>query len=227
MSAHAQCSICTCSVEGIPSLVCLHMLSAGTSLISMQCKHWRRWSIFGEAPPSLVCNVNIGEGEVFLVKMKKNKKICNLRQKICNLCQKSFIFTTKILHLRQKPWIKPWLTELTTLITETQTDSVYRLGVKMSSYWFYFDTFLDCPKQNLEVSLVNIDLFLRNKAQVRRNLLMAGDSVGVGNEHLLEFTGVSIEYSAWLNNELYKTIASFHLLNASSHSLMNCAASMT
>ena len=27
MSAHAQCSICTCSVEGIPSLVCLHLLS--------------------------------------------------------------------------------------------------------------------------------------------------------------------------------------------------------
>ena len=39
MSAHAQCSICTCSVEGIPSLVCLHMLSVGPSLISMQCKH--------------------------------------------------------------------------------------------------------------------------------------------------------------------------------------------
>ena len=100
-------------------------------------------------------------------------------------------------------------------------------GVKMSSYWFYFDTFLDCPKQNVEVSLVNMDIFLRNKAQARRNLLMAGDSVGVGNEHLLEFTGVSIEYSAWLNNELYKTIASFHLLNASSRSLMNCAASMS
>ena len=39
VSAHAQCSICTCSVEGIPSLVCLHMLSVGPSLISMQCKH--------------------------------------------------------------------------------------------------------------------------------------------------------------------------------------------
>ena len=38
ISAHAQCSICTCSVEGIPSLVCLHMLSVGASLISMQCK---------------------------------------------------------------------------------------------------------------------------------------------------------------------------------------------
>ena len=48
MSAHAQCSMCTCSVEGIPSLVCLHMLSVGASLISMQCKHWRRRRIFGE-----------------------------------------------------------------------------------------------------------------------------------------------------------------------------------
>ena len=48
LSAHAQCSICTCSVEGIPSLVCPHMLSVGASLISMQCKHWRRRRIFGE-----------------------------------------------------------------------------------------------------------------------------------------------------------------------------------
>ena len=48
MSAHAQCSMCTCSVKGIPSLVCLHMLSVGASLISMQCKHWRRRRIFGE-----------------------------------------------------------------------------------------------------------------------------------------------------------------------------------
>ena len=48
MSAHAQCSMCTCSVEGIPSLVCPHMLSVGASLISMQCKHWRRRRIFGE-----------------------------------------------------------------------------------------------------------------------------------------------------------------------------------
>ena len=48
MSAHAQCSMCTCSVEGILSLVCLHMLSVGASLISMQCKHWRRRRIFGE-----------------------------------------------------------------------------------------------------------------------------------------------------------------------------------
>ena len=48
MSAHAQCSMCTCSVEGIPSLVCPHMLSVGASLISMQCKHWQRRRIFGE-----------------------------------------------------------------------------------------------------------------------------------------------------------------------------------
>ena len=55
MSAHAQCSMCTCSVEGIPSLVCPHMLSVSASLISMQCKHcsmWqthgKQWRIFGE-----------------------------------------------------------------------------------------------------------------------------------------------------------------------------------
>ena len=48
MSAHAQCSMYTCSVEGIPSLVCPHMLSVGASLISMQCKHWQRRRIFGE-----------------------------------------------------------------------------------------------------------------------------------------------------------------------------------
>ena len=58
MSAHAQCSICTCSVEGIPSLVslvCLHMLSVGASLISMQCKHCKQ----------------CGKDEGFLAKMKK------------------------------------------------------------------------------------------------------------------------------------------------------------
>ena len=48
MSAHAQCSMCTCSVEEIPSLVCPHMLSVGASPISMQCKHWRRRRIFGK-----------------------------------------------------------------------------------------------------------------------------------------------------------------------------------
>ena len=46
MSAHAQCSICTCSVVGIPSLVCLHMLSVGPSLISMQCKHCKHVVMF-------------------------------------------------------------------------------------------------------------------------------------------------------------------------------------
>ena len=44
MSAHAQCSTCTCSIEGIPSLLCLHMLR------------------------------HCGKDEGFLVKMKKNKK---------------------------------------------------------------------------------------------------------------------------------------------------------
>ena len=42
MSAHAQCSICTCPVEGIPSLVCLHMLIVGPSLnitTCLQCSH--------------------------------------------------------------------------------------------------------------------------------------------------------------------------------------------
>ena len=29
---------CTCSVEGFPSLLCLGMLSAGVSLICIQCK---------------------------------------------------------------------------------------------------------------------------------------------------------------------------------------------
>ena len=55
MSAHAQCSICTCSIEGIPSLVCLHMLSVGASLISMQGKHCKE----------------CGKDEGFLAKMKK------------------------------------------------------------------------------------------------------------------------------------------------------------
>ena len=55
MSAHAQCSICTCSVEGIPSLVCLHMLSVGASLISIQCKHCKQY----------------GKDEGFLAKTKK------------------------------------------------------------------------------------------------------------------------------------------------------------
>ena len=55
MSAHAQCSICTCSVEGIPALVCLYMLSVGISLISMQCKHRKQ----------------CGKDEGFLAKMKK------------------------------------------------------------------------------------------------------------------------------------------------------------
>ena len=62
MSAHAQCSMCTCSVEGIPSLVCPHMLSVGASLISMQCKHCSMWRTHGE---------QCGEDEGFLAKTKK------------------------------------------------------------------------------------------------------------------------------------------------------------
>ena len=69
MSAHAQCSMCTCSVEGIPSLVCPHMLSVGASLISMQCKHWRR--------------------------RRKIKKILRLRQKSIVFARKKVVFTTK------------------------------------------------------------------------------------------------------------------------------------
>ena len=39
ISAHAQYRLCTCSVKGFPSLLCLHMLSVWASLISMQGKH--------------------------------------------------------------------------------------------------------------------------------------------------------------------------------------------
>ena len=39
MSAHAQYRVCTCSVKVFPSLLCLHMLSAGAYLIRMQGKH--------------------------------------------------------------------------------------------------------------------------------------------------------------------------------------------
>ena len=56
ISAHAQCSICTCSIEGIVHyVVCLHMLSVGASLISMQGKHCKQ----------------CGKDEGFLAKMKK------------------------------------------------------------------------------------------------------------------------------------------------------------
>ena len=68
MSAHAQCSMCTCSVEGIPSLVCLHMLSVGASLISMQCKHSRKRRIFGE-------------DEEKVKNPSSSPEICHLRQK--------------------------------------------------------------------------------------------------------------------------------------------------
>ena len=84
MSAHAQCSMCTCSVEGIPSLVCLHMLSVGASLISMQCKHCSMWQTHGE-----LC----GEDEGFLVKMKKKLKILHLHQKSVVFATKSVVLT--------------------------------------------------------------------------------------------------------------------------------------
>ena len=38
---------CTCSVEGFPSLLCLGMLSAGVSLICIQCKHNIKPSFIG------------------------------------------------------------------------------------------------------------------------------------------------------------------------------------
>ena len=38
---------CTCSVEGFPSLLCLGMLSAGVSLICIQCKHKIKPSFIG------------------------------------------------------------------------------------------------------------------------------------------------------------------------------------
>ena len=41
---HCQfaCVSSVLSVMDFPSIVCLHMLSVGTSLISMQGKHWQR-----------------------------------------------------------------------------------------------------------------------------------------------------------------------------------------
>ena len=39
MSAHAQYRLCTGSVKGFPSLVYLHILSIGPSLINMQGKY--------------------------------------------------------------------------------------------------------------------------------------------------------------------------------------------
>ena len=89
MSAHAQCSMCTCSVEGIPSLVCLHMLSVGTSLISMQCKHWQRWRIFGK-------------DEEKVKNPSSSSKILCLCHKILRLCH-------KILRLRHKMTELTWL----------------------------------------------------------------------------------------------------------------------
>ena len=84
MSAHAQCSMCTCSVEGIPSLVCPHMLSVGASLISMQCKHCSMWRTHGE---------QCGEDEGFVAKMKKKSKIVRLRQKSVVFATKSVVWT--------------------------------------------------------------------------------------------------------------------------------------
>ena len=79
MSAHAQCSMCTCSVEGIPSLVCPHMLSVGASLISMQCKHWRRRRIFGEDEEKVKNPSSLPE--IRRLHQKKGR----LRHKICHL----------------------------------------------------------------------------------------------------------------------------------------------
>ena len=49
---HVHYSISTCSVKGIPSLVCLHMLNVGAPVISMRGKDWQtvwqRQKIFGK-----------------------------------------------------------------------------------------------------------------------------------------------------------------------------------
>ena len=48
MSAHAQCSICTCSVEGISSLVCLHTPSVASKMKGF----WQRWRKILKNPSS-------------------------------------------------------------------------------------------------------------------------------------------------------------------------------
>ena len=72
-----QCSICTCSVEGIPSLVCLHMLSVGVS--------------------SLVCNVNIANS------VAKMKDFWQRRRK----SKKSFVFAKNPSSSPQNPSSSP------------------------------------------------------------------------------------------------------------------------
>ena len=80
MSAHAQCSICTCSIEGIPSLVCLHMLSVGASFISMQGKHCKQ----------------CGKDEGFFGKDKEKVKTPSSLPKILCLCHKILRLCHKI-----------------------------------------------------------------------------------------------------------------------------------
>ena len=63
MSVHVQCSFCTYSVEGFPSLVCGHILSVGASLISV---HWQRWHIFGEGDKKPVTFTKTKKSVVFI-----------------------------------------------------------------------------------------------------------------------------------------------------------------
>ena len=69
----------SCQSLDFPSLVCLHMLSVGAFLITMQGKHRK------------MC----GKDEGFLEKMKKKQKIIHLPQKSLVFATKSFVFATK------------------------------------------------------------------------------------------------------------------------------------
>ena len=86
MSAHAQCSIWTCSVEGIPSLVCLHMLSQVTSLISMHSKQWRILTNFvAKTKKNKKRRIRQGEYEEKVRNPSSSPKICHLCHGFCQL----------------------------------------------------------------------------------------------------------------------------------------------